>query len=53
MSPLFFVPLNAVEGKSYATTYLSFDVTLPADVKALSGGRGGWNSSNWSDSSED
>ena len=26
--------LNAVEGKSYATTYLPFDVTLPADVKA-------------------
>ncbi|MDD6501798.1 MAG: hypothetical protein PUF27_07800 [Bacteroidales bacterium] len=28
------LPLNAVEGKSYATTYLPFDVTLPADVKA-------------------
>ena len=28
------MPLNAVEGKSYATTYLPFDVTLPADVKA-------------------
>lgn len=27
-------PLNTVEGKSYATTYLPFDVTLPADVKA-------------------
>lgn len=27
-------PLNAVEGKSYATTYLPFDVTLPANVKA-------------------
>ncbi|MCI5507378.1 MAG: hypothetical protein MR401_00800 [Bacteroidales bacterium] len=53
MSPLFFVARGAVEGKSYATTYLPFDVTLPADVKALSGGRGGWNSSNWSDNSED
>lgn len=28
------LPLNAAEGKSYATTYLPFDVTLPADVKA-------------------
>ena len=28
------LPLNTVEGKSYATTYLPFDVTLPADVKA-------------------
>ena len=28
------MPLNTVEGKSYATTYLPFDVTLPADVKA-------------------
>lgn len=28
------MPLNAVEGKSYATTYLPFDVTLPADAKA-------------------
>lgn len=27
-------PLNTVEGKSYATTYLPFDVKLPADVKA-------------------
>ena len=27
-------PLNTVEGKYYATTYLPFDVTLPADVKA-------------------
>lgn len=26
--------LNTVEDKSYATTYLPFDVTLPADVKA-------------------
>ena len=28
------LPLNAVEDKSYATTYLPFDVMLPADVKA-------------------
>ncbi len=28
------LPLNTVEGKSYATTYLPFDVMLPADVKA-------------------
>ncbi|MCF2635336.1 hypothetical protein [Prevotellamassilia timonensis] len=28
------LPLNTVEDKSYATTYLPFDVTLPADVKA-------------------
>ena len=28
------LPLNTVEGKSYATTYLPFDVTLPADAKA-------------------
>ncbi|MDD5781135.1 MAG: hypothetical protein PUD40_08825 [Bacteroidales bacterium] len=28
------LPLNTVEGKSYATTYLPFDVTLPDNVKA-------------------
>lgn len=28
------LPLNTVEGKSYATTYLPFDVSLPANVKA-------------------
>ena len=28
------LPLNTVDSKSYATTYLPFDVTLPADVKA-------------------
>lgn len=28
------LPLNTVEGKSYATTYLPFGVKLPADVKA-------------------
>ena len=28
------LPLNAADGKSYATTYLPFDVTLPANVKA-------------------
>ena len=28
------LPLNTVDGKSYATTYLPFGVTLPADVEA-------------------
>ena len=28
------LPLNTAEGKSYATTYLPFDVTLPDNVKA-------------------
>ena len=28
------LPLNAVDGKSYATTYLPFDVSLPDNVKA-------------------